>query len=200
MSNSEANAIELVDNVHTYLHGLNDAHLEPFLANWPSESFKTRTILPHPLPVVSCMPAVVQATNAEGAFIVNAFKASAPCLQWGQTYVTEDFGASFLQKYGWAEMIGQRGPVASDHIACGFLLLAPDTEYPPHRHAAEEVYLPLTGPTFWKTGDDGWENRPTGVPIYHRSWLAHAMRTESVPLLALYLWCGENLVEKSRID
>jgi len=200
MLNSEANEIELVAGVHTYLSCLNDAHLEPFLANWPSEPFKIRAILPNPLRVVSCMHAVVQATNAEAASIVNGFGASAQYLQWGQTYVAEDFGAAFREKYGWAEMIGQRGPIASDHIACGFLLLAPDTEYPSHRHAAEEVYLPLTGPTFWKMGDDGWENRLIGLPIYHRPWLTHAMRTESVPLLALYLWRGGNLVQKSRID
>ena len=69
MLNSEANAIELVAGVHTYLHGLNDAHLEPFLANWPSEPFKTRAILPNPLPVVSCMHAVVQAINTEVALL-----------------------------------------------------------------------------------------------------------------------------------
>lgn len=200
MLNSEANAIELVASVHTYLHGLNDAYMEPFLANWPSEPFKTRAILPNPLPVISCMHAVVQATQAEVAFIVNGFRASMQYLQWGQTYVAEDFSAAFLKKYGWAEMIGKRGPIASDHIACGFLLLAPGTEYPPHRHAAEEVYLPLTGPTFWKMGDDGWTNRPIGVPLYHRSWLTHAMRSEFVTLLALYLWRGGNLVQKSRID
>ena len=97
-------------------------------------------------------------------------------------------------------MIGQRGLIANDHIACGFLLLAHGTGCPPHRHAAEEVYLPLTGLSFWKMGGDGWTNRPIGVPIYHRSWLTHTMRAESVPLLALYLCRGENLVEKSRID
>ena len=200
MLNSEIYAIELVSSVYRYLCGLNDAYLEPFLANWPCEPFKTRAILPNPLPVVSCMPAVVQAIQAEVASIVNGFRASTQYLQWGQTYAAEDFGAAFLEKYGWAEMIGQRGPIASDSIACGFLLLASGTAYPSHRHAAEEVYLPLTGPTFWKMGHDRWENRPIGVPIYHRSGITHAMRTESVPLLALYLWRGGNLVEKSRID
>ncbi len=200
MSNVDANVTPLVAVVHAYLNGLNDVNLEPFLANWPSEPFKTRAISPNPLPVVSCMHAVVQATHAKVASVVNMFGTSMSYLKWGQTYVAEDFGAVFLEKYGWAEMIGQRGPIASDHIACGFLLLARGTEYPPHRHAAEEVYLPLTGPTFWKMGDDGWENRPIGDPLYHRSWLTHSMRSESVPLLALYLWHGGNLVQKSRID
>jgi hypothetical protein len=200
MLNSGANVIKLVDSVHAYLNGLNDVHLQPFLANWPSEPFKTRAILPNLLPVISCMHAAIQATQAEVTFIVNEFKASAPHLQWGQTYIADDFGTEFLEKYGWAEIIGQRGPIASDHIACGLLLLASGTEYPPHRHATEEIYLPLTSPTYWKSGDKGWASRPIGVPIYHRSWLTHTIRAESVPLLALYLWRGENLVEKSQIN
>jgi hypothetical protein len=30
--------------------------------------------------------------------------------------------------------------------------------------------------------------------------MPHAMRTETVPLLALYLWRGDNLTEKSHIE
>ena len=106
---------------HSYLTGLNDVRLGPFLTDWPAAPFEIRIILPNPLPVFSCFPTVVQATQTEVAFIVKDFIASAQYLQRGQTYAAEDFGAEFLEKYGWAEMIGQRGPVASDHIACGFL-------------------------------------------------------------------------------
>lgn len=117
MLKSEVKAVELAATVHAFLNRLNDAQLEPFLAHWPSEPFRTRSIVPNPLPVVSFMHAVVHATNAEVAFIVNGFRSSTQYLQWGQTYVAEDFGAAFLKNYGWAELIGQRGPIASDRIA-----------------------------------------------------------------------------------
>jgi hypothetical protein len=105
-----------------------------------------------------------------------------------------------LEKYGWAELIGLRGPVPSTEIACGFLLLGPHIEYPEHSHEAEEVNIPLNAPTFWMRGHDEWVSRPAGVPLYHESWLVHAMRTEATPLLALYLWRRGDLTQKSRID
>jgi hypothetical protein len=120
-------------------------------------------------------------------------------ITWGQTYSAEDFGHAFLERYGWTELIGLRGPIASDLMACGFLFLGPNIEYPRHSHEAEEVYVPLTGPTLWMQADQDWEYRTPCRPIYHASRMPHAMRTESVPLLALYLWRGGNLVEKSHI-
>jgi len=71
----------------------------------------------------------------------------------------------FLEKYGWTEIIGQRGPIASDRIACGFLLLGPRVEYPQHRHEAQEVYVPLTGKTLWLKGDQEWSYRTLGLPV-----------------------------------
>jgi hypothetical protein len=85
-------------------------------------------------------------------------------------------------------------------MACGFLFLGPQIEYPRHRHEAEEVYVPLTGHSLWKQGNQDWDYRATGLSIYHASWVPHAMRTETVPLLALYLWRGGNLAQKSRIE
>ncbi|MBW2562593.1 MAG: transcriptional regulator, partial [Deltaproteobacteria bacterium] len=67
-------------------------------------------------------------------------------------------------------------------------------------HEADEIYIPLSSETLWMQGDDPWVSRPGGIPIYHRSWLTHGMRTESTPLLAVYLWRGGNLAQKSHID
>ena len=47
-----------------------------------------------------------------------------------------------LDNYGWSEWIGERGAFVSGKIACGVLLLGPDTEYPAHSHEAEEALSP----------------------------------------------------------
>ena len=70
--------------------------------------------------------------------------------------MSQDFGPEFLERYGWTELIGNRGIIYSNRIACGFLLLGPEIEYPSHRHEAKEVYIPLTGRTQWKYNNDGW--------------------------------------------
>ena len=92
-----------------------------------------------------------------------------------------------------------RGLVKSRELACGFLMLGPDIEYPLHSHAAQEIYVPLTSQSLWKKGDELWKYRQEGVPIYHKSWVDHGMKTGSAPLLALYLWRGGNLTQKSHI-
>ena len=159
-----------------------------------------RSVIPRTLPVLSWMPAAIKAAGRQTEFLVNRFAKLANHLTWGQTYSAQDFGAGFLEKYGWTEFIGLRGPFASDRMACGVLFLGPQIEYPRHSHEAEEVYVPLTGQSLWQCGDQDWSYRPAGLPIYHPSGMWHAMRTESVPLLALYLWRGGNLVQKSRIE
>ena len=200
MMDLEDSIIALVSAIRNFLEGLNDTHLNSFLADWPSLDCKTRAICPSSLPVLSWIPAALKTVGKQTEFIVNMLVSLASYLTWNQTYSAEDFGAGFLEKYGWTEFIGQRGPIASDRMACGVLILGPEIEYPRHSHEAEEVYVPLTGPTLWQRSDQDWTYRAPGRPLYHASWMPHAMRTETVPLLALYLWRGGNLVQKSRIE
>ena len=200
MIDLEKNIIALVNAIRNFLEGLNDTHLNTFLADWPSPNSELRPVYPNALPVLSWMPAAVKAAGKQTAFMVNMLVPLAKHLTWGQTYSAEDFGAGFLEKYGWTEFIGQRGPIASDRMACGVLLLGPQIEYPRHSHEAEEIYVPLTGQTLWQRSNQDWVYRSPGRPVYHESWVPHAMRTETVPLLALYLWHGGNLVQKSRIE
>ncbi len=146
------------------------------------------------------MREALSATHKEAELLVDTLFAVSNQIAWGQTYSVDDFGSGFLERYGWTELIGLRGPVASERIACGFLMLGPEIEYPRHSHEAEEVYIPLTEPTFWMRGDEDWKLHSACRPIYHPSRMPHAMRTESTPLLALYLWRGGNLTEKSSIE
>jgi hypothetical protein len=191
------NIIPLIIDIRNFLEDLNDSHLKPFLEDWPSAKCVMRSILPRWLPVLSHLPAVVQATTKKTEFLVNMLTPLANHMAWGQTYIAQDLGAEFLEKYGWTELIGLRGPVASNRVACGFLLLGPQLEYPSHFHEAEEVYVPLTGQTLWQRSEQSWVYRTPGLPIYHASRVPHAIRTEAIPLLALYLWRGGNLVQKS---
>ena len=197
---AENNLIALLVAIRDFLGGIKDVHLKSFLADWPSANCITRLVLPHGLPVLSWLPAAVKAAGKNTEGIVKMLAAQANHIAWGQTYSAQDFGVGFLEKYGWTELIGLRGPIASDRIACGFLFLGPQIEYPRHRHEAEEIYLPLTVQTHWQRCNHDWVCRVAGLPIYHPSWLPHAMRTETMPLLALYLWRGGNLVQKSLIE
>lgn len=120
-------------------------------------------------------------------------------LRWGQTYAAADFGQGFLDNYGWLEVFGTRGHFVNDKVAGGLLILGPDIVYPDHHHIAEEIYIPLTGGTEWRMGEGRFRTRDAGEVIHHASNVSHAMRTGKEPLMALYLWRGGPLAQKSTI-
>lgn len=91
----------------------------------------------------------------------------------------------------YAELIGPEGPFLSAKCRFGFYLQAPDCLYPPHSHAAEELYLLLDGSAEWQL-DDGRPFVPQDCSlVHHLPWQKHAMRTGASPLLALWVWLGD---------
>lgn len=168
------------------------AEAQPFLAEWP-QGDEQRPIEPVQLPVCRWLDGM------SGGGVMGAVKTAAGRLQWRQTYGAEDFGADFLQGYAWAEFIGLRGPVPSERIACGVLLLGPGVVYPAHAHQAEEVYLPISGVAEWQRGDATFAPVPVGQAVHHPAWMPHAMRVGTAPLAALYLWRGGDLAARSVI-
>jgi hypothetical protein len=190
--------------VKTLLESLRHPALGPFLADWPSV-YSRREIAAARLPVLRWLPqlaggAASSGTASVGADLVDALCRAAPLLDWRQTYSAADLDAAFLENYAWSEIVGSVGPIESERIACGFLILGPSTCYPSHHHAAEELYVPLSGTAAWQQGDTVWREHAPGTPIHHRSEEPHAMRTGASPLLALYVWRGANLGQKARLD
>jgi hypothetical protein len=191
--------LTLIDATRRLLDEVLPKRLFSFLADWPAAPI-ARPIAAARLPVLRWLPETPRQTVPPTTPLVNLLVSRADQLAWRQTYTEPDVSSEFLQRYGWSELIGLRGPVASERLAAGFLLLGPHTEYPRHRHAAAEIYLPLAGTALWQRGDAAWRRRAPGRPIHHPPWMPHAMRTEVQPLLALYLWRGGDLAQRSRFD
>jgi Dimethlysulfonioproprionate lyase len=189
----------LIERTHTLLTSLRAAVLDPFLADWPLSN-ERRPVAPSALPVLRWLPEAKADAPALSLELVNEICSDAPSMAWRQTYTASDVGAAFLDNYGWSEIVGLSGPLSSERIACGFLLLGPETHYPRHRHEAQEVYIPLAGTASWQQGDSRWRERPPGAVIHHASDEPHAMRTGARALLALYLWRSSNLNQKAHFD
>ena len=185
--------------VKELLDSLPQPALAQFLADWPP-AYLTREIAVAPLPVLRWLPELAGGAIPCGAHLVAAVCRAAPLLDWRQTYTAADLDPAFLDNYGWSEIVGSVGPIKSERIACGFLILGPSTYYPSHRHTAEELYVPLSGTAAWQQGDAAWQEQAPGTPIHHRSEEPHAMRTGTSPLLALYIWRGADLGQKARLD
>jgi hypothetical protein len=191
----------LVDRTHTLLVSVSQeaTTLAPFLAEWPVDG-EHREVVPASLPVLRWLSRVRSNASSLTLELVDNLCRAAGQLAWRQTYTAAEVGAAFLENYGWSEIVGLSGGLASERIACGFLLLGPATVYPRHRHEAEEIYIPLAGTASWQQGDGPWQVRAPGTVIHHASDVPHAMRTGADALLALYLWRTANLRQKAHLD
>lgn len=165
----------------------------------PARACEPGTPAPAP-PVLRWLAAAAAAAPESTRALCESLRAAAASLPWRRTYSGSEADSAFLERYGWCELIGPRGPWNSEQLACGFLLLGPETHYPMHRHEAEELYVPLSGCAHWRRGHEDWQLRPPGWPIHHPSRTPHAMRTDSQPLLALYLWRGPGLRDSAALD
>jgi hypothetical protein len=190
-------ATHIAEQIKRVLQSLGEPAAAPYLSDWPN-SYERRPSAHAELPVLRWLPQIAADTAAYAAELVAAVAGAAPALSWRQTYSAQEAGAAFLDNYGWSEILGASGPIICERLAGGFLLLGPSTHYQRHHHAAEEIYLPLSGTADWQQGDENWRERSPGTLIHHSGDEPHAMRTHSTPMLALYLWRGAGLTQKAR--
>lgn len=159
-----------------------------------------RKLEPGSLPVLQCLPRLAKRAPVIYRTILDRLLDAQAQLHFGQSYSVEDFGEAFLHQYGWIKLLGPDAYWHSDRISSGFLILGDRNTYPQHWHEAEELYVPISGDAEWYREDQGWQLRPAGSLIHHASNVKHGTRTIGEPMIALYLWRGGNLMQKSEIQ
>ena len=87
-------------------------------------------------------------------------------------------------------IIGPQGMITDERFKFGIYLQTPETFYPAHRHEAEELYFLLSGTALWQKDAADFEPVASGSLIHHAPYQPHAMRTQDLPLLALWSWTG----------
>lgn len=167
-------------------------------ARRPARLWRPHAQPPVRLPVVDWLAEAAENAAPEHAALAADLAAAADRLVWRQTYTRADFGDDFLSRYGWTALTGGPGPAAGEDVTAGFLLFGPGVEYPLHKHAAEEIYLVISGRASWNLDDGaGWTVKPAGAVLHNPPWRAHGMRTDQgAPLLLAFLW-GAGELEKS---
>lgn len=191
-------AASLLRGFRGYLAEMSDRVPPRFMAGI-DEPMAERVLAPNRLPCLGHLDRIRQLAPEPGKALVAMLAQDRDRLNWGQSYTAADFGQNFIDNYGWLEVFGARGHFVHDEIAAGFLILGPHVHYPDHHHIAEEIYIPLTDGTEWRKGDGGFAPRGAGEVIHHPSNVNHAMRTGDEPLLAIYLWRGGPLAQRSVI-
>jgi hypothetical protein len=189
---------ELLGRFRACLASVDDALVRDAVARIGWE-MPPRALGPHPLACLRHLDRAAALAPPDAKPLLQWVAQRRNELHWGQTYTEADFGKSFIDNYGWLEVLGTRGHFANAEVAAGLLILGPDIVYPDHHHVAEEIYIPLTGGTEWRMGEGGFRRRDAGEVVHHASNVNHAMRTGEEPLLALYIWRGGPLAQKSTI-
>lgn len=103
-------------------------------------------------------------------------------------------------RYTFTSLIGPNELIHSDTIRFGAFLVAPDTVYPSHWHAAEEIYMIVSGTARWNVDDCAYAEVPPGSIFRHKPWQPHATTTLSEPMLALWAWHGDIRTDQYGIE
>ncbi len=187
---------ELLTEFYAFLEAADDELVRDATAcvDW---NMRPRPLEPRPLPCLRHLGRAAEIAPEKARPLAHSVAAHRDAFHWGQTYTGADFGRKFIDNYGWLEVFGTRGHFVNEAAAAGLLVLGPGILYPDHHHVAEEIYIPLTGGTEWKTGKGPFRRREAGEVVHHASNVSHAMRTGMEPLLALYIWRGGPLAQKS---
>ena len=86
-------------------------------------------------------------------------------------------------------LLGGEGPFAAHDFDLGLFLIAPDVLYRDHRHAAPELYAPLTGPHGWRFGTGRpLIVKPAHQPVWNPPNQPHLTKVGRVPFLCLFVW------------
>ena len=145
---------------------------------------------PTTLPVVRHLPQCIGETMLIEPGLAAAIAAVEEDLQWRHnlTYSDAQLGEGFLASYGWTQIIGPRGFFTGEDFLLGLLMLGPGQHYRDHFHPAPELYWPLTPTCRWSRNGGQFEANPAGATIWHPSMIPHAIKTEEMPLLAVWSW------------
>lgn len=142
---------------------------------------------PATVPGCAALPAALAGADQQ---VRNAVAGAAAHLAWR----VPGYGrlpAALADRMAVVELVGPCGMLDHDNVSLGIILLAPGLDYPSHRHAAEEVYLILSGVLHWHL-----DGRPLGLvgkgqSVRHYPWQPHAMSTGEDPALAFWGWTGD---------
>jgi hypothetical protein len=133
----------------------------------------------------------VEAAAQDQPSLASAIALAAGRLDWitYDAYPRHLIGESFASGHAFASILGEDAPFVAQDIELGLFVIAPDVLYRDHRHAAPELYAPLTGPHGWRFGSGRpLIVKPAHDPVWNPPHRPHLTKVGRVPFLALYVW------------
>ena len=141
--------------------------------------------------VETWLPMALGALSPSRPVLAAAIEAAADRLDWVtyDAYPLPEIGEKFATGHAFASLLGGDAPFAAKDFDMGIFLVAPDTLYRDHQHAAPELYAPLTGPHGWRFGPGRpLQIKPAHEPVWNPPQQPHLTKTGKVPFLSLFVW------------
>ncbi len=126
--------------------------------------------------------------------LCNLVKASRPLCErtvWRNKYANLPGMEGLFENFAFCDFIGPDGWLQSRNVTLGLTMLGPGTEYPFHQHPARELYLLLSGSSYWAVDFEPYGWKCPGTWMLHKELQPHAMKTEDLPMLAVSVWRGD---------
>jgi len=197
--NAQQQDLELLDSVRNFTlehrHPLVEG-FKPAMRDWGTQWQATSADY---LPVGDILATAVKRCDAASQKLVETFVRHNRRLHWEQSYRQQDglVADAMLAAYGFAEIIGLRGPFVSERIRAGIAIWGARIDYPPHRHQAEEIYLLLAGSAEFSFDNNAVQTCRAGDVVYVESNRRHGFRTTDESLVVFYLWQAGDLRQTS---
>jgi hypothetical protein len=158
----------------------------------PPDPGARRPVTPRTNPVVDrWLTPALAAVRETHPNLAEVIKKAAPALNWVtyDLYPRDQIGEAFATGHAFASIRGADAPFRGRDMDLGLFLIAPGTLYRDHRHAAPELYAPLTGPHGWRFAPkDPIQVRPAHVPVWNPAFQHHLTLVGPVPFLGFFVW------------
>jgi mannose-6-phosphate isomerase-like protein (cupin superfamily) len=143
------------------------------------------------LPVVERIPAILKnSANSSLEPLFDAVDAVYDKLTWYAFYQKNTLTESFIDEFAVADVMGPKGPIVHENAILFLFIVGPNILYPLHWHAADELYLILSGNPSFRVGEIEWHQHQPGDIIHVPSSVPHSVRVGNEPMLVVQMWHG----------
>ena len=145
-------------------------------------------------PVVARLDACLAKGPQETAYLRGAIAAMKPLLSWQRAPGNPNVNngqTDFHYRHAFCTLVGEDARVPTTRLRVGLLLIDAHCFYPLHAHAADEIYLPVSGTATMQIGSTPPKVRDPGKCLLIPGDTPHAIWTGGHMILLAWAWLGD---------
>ncbi|MDF1750936.1 MAG: dimethylsulfonioproprionate lyase family protein [Alphaproteobacteria bacterium] len=149
---------------------------------------------PSTQPVVARLDACLAQGPKETGYLRGAIATMKPLLHWERAPGnpnSKNGQTEFHYRHAFCTLVGEEARVPTSRLRVGLLLIGAHSFYPLHAHAADEIYLPLSGTATMQIGPTPPKVRGPGKCLLIPGNTPHAIWTGNHLVLLAWAWLGD---------